>query len=150
MMSSRIRSGLCCSTFSSASTPSFAVMIFTGSASRNAWSNSTFCTLSSTIMTVDWGRKDSELAGGWPGACDIDLTVSPNAKEGKVVVQALACPSPAQAKACTTICTLTIVHGSCLDRPSRSAEGPARPYLGDHHEPFARHFFVYRLRCTGL
>jgi hypothetical protein len=65
MTSSRIRSGLCSATLSSASTPSDAVTIFTGSDSRNAWSSSTFCGLSSTMRTVDSGRNDS-LA---PAAC---------------------------------------------------------------------------------
>src|SRR2546421_6359520 len=132
MMSSRIRSGLCCSTFSSASTPSLAVIIFTGSASRNAWSNSTFCTLSSTIMTVDWGRNDSELAGGWPGACDIGGDSITKCYRGKA------------GGARTTICTLTIPHGSCFYASLLAAERTRPDHIWRYHDPIVVHPHPYR------
>src|SRR4051812_5919303 len=38
-------------------------------------------------MTVDWGRNDSELAGGWPGACDIGADSIRKTGEGARRVQ---------------------------------------------------------------
>src|SRR4051812_4723830 len=87
MISRRIRSGLCCLTFSSASTPSKAVTILTGKASRNACRSSTFWALSSTIKTVDCGRNDSLLGNvgglGWDKSVDPYQKGPPMGKIGR-------------------------------------------------------------------